>query len=310
MAQSTEKRNFQHEKNLLFLCHPQRCTLACGQSLTASPTNPVSVPPNTTTPSTPIPLNTTIPMTPSPSVNSPPGDGTELTYGLLTLVLPREVASGASSSEVAPTDGEESPFWQKTPGHLQVILGDYYVLQGKFHLPQISIFPAQAYAEMVPAAFEAIRSVNNIIYSPDPAITADQLPVVPFFNATQVFASNIRMISFQNGGGVRYLTQYAQYPAPVNNHELFYHFQGVTRDGAYYITAIFPISIPLLAETSESGAALPIGGVAYPDLNDPNVDLEGYYTAVADLLNAASMDAFTPALSQLDQLIQSIWVAP
>jgi len=210
----------------------------------------------------------------------------------------------------ARLDGEKEAFWLKTPGHKQVMLGDANFLQGKFHLPQISIFPAQAYAELAPAAFEAIRSVNNIIYSPDPAITADQLPVVPFFNATQVFASNIWAISFQNGGGVRYLTQYAQYPAPVNNHELFYHFQGVTRDGAYYITPIFPISIPLLAETSESGAALPIGGVAYPDLNDPNADLEGYYTAVADLINTTSPDAFTPTLSQLDQLIQSIWVAP
>ena len=71
---------------------------------------------------------------------------------------------------------------------------------------------------------------------------------------------------------MRFLTEYAQYTAPVNNHELFYHFQGVTRDGAYYIIAIFPITVPVLAETSDAAAALPPGGIAYPDITDPNAD--------------------------------------
>ncbi|MEO8354588.1 MAG: hypothetical protein ABI621_01610 [Chloroflexota bacterium] len=41
----------------------------------------------------------------------------------------------------------------------------------------------------------------------------------------------MQVINFQNGRGIRFLTQYAQYPAPINNHELFYHFQGLTNDG-------------------------------------------------------------------------------
>jgi hypothetical protein len=61
---------------------------------------------------------------------------------------------------------------------------------------------------------------------------------VPFFNAAQVFASNIKVISFQNGKGVRFLTEYAQHAASANNHNLFYYFQGLTGDGAYYIIAI------------------------------------------------------------------------
>ncbi|HEX9387675.1 MAG TPA: hypothetical protein VF918_15235, partial [Anaerolineales bacterium] len=65
------------------------------------------------------------------------------------------------------------------------------------------------------------------------------------------------MISFQNGQGVRFLTEYAQYAASANNHDLFYHFQGLTRDGAYYIIAILPITVPVLAETSDGGAVLP-----------------------------------------------------
>jgi len=236
--------------------------------------------------------------------------GTTVTFGSLTLVVPLGVASGASGSEYPPIDSEDAAWWQKTPGHLQIMLGDYYVLQGKFHQPQIYVYPAQAYAELVPPAFESIRRVNNIIYSPDAPISADQLPMVPFFNAQQVFAANIQTISFQNGAGVRFLTEYAQSTAPVNNHELFYHFQGVTRDGAYYIIAIFPITTSVLAETSDAAAALPPGGITYPDITDPNADWPVYYTAVTDLLNATSPDTFTPTINQLDLLIQSIQVAP
>ncbi len=141
-------------------------------------------------------------------------------------------------------------------------------------------------------------------------VASIKLPVVPFFNDQQVFASNIQVISFQNGGGVRFLTEYAQYAAPVNNGELFYHFQGVTRDGAYYIIAIFPITVPVLAETGDVTATLPTGGVAYPDITDPNADLQGYYTAITDLLNGTSEDIFTPTISQLDLLIQSMEIVP
>jgi hypothetical protein len=65
-----------------------------------------------------------------------------------------------------------------------------------------------------------------------------------------------------------------------------------------------------LAETSEAGAAIPVGGIALPDINDPNADWQGYYRAVTTLLNTTSPDAFTPTLSQLDALIQSMRVAP
>ena len=124
-----------------------------------------------------------------------------------------------------------------------------------------------------------------------------------------MFASNVQVISFQNGQGVRFLTQYAQYAAPANNRDLFYEFQGVTRDGAYYIVAILPIHNPMLAETSDAGAPLPVGGVPYSYMIDPNTDMQLYYRSATDVLNATPQDAFTPTLDQLDLLIQSIRIA-
>ena len=152
--------------------------------------------------------------------------------------------------------------------------------------------------------------LDNILYGSGGPISPDQLPALPFFNAQPAIAAHIQTVSFQNGSGVRFLTQYAQANVPVNNHELFYQFQGVTRDGAYYIVAIFPVTVPVLAETGEAAALLPPGGIAAPDINDPNADWAGYFTAVTDLLNGTSPDAFTPSINQLNLLIESIQVAP
>jgi hypothetical protein len=229
-------------------------------------------------------------------------------YGPVSLILPAGLASGINGSQVPHSAGQDLPYWEVTPGHMVVNL-EGYPLQGKSHQPQIYVYAAQAYAEMMPGAFEAIHRLDNILYGPSAPISVDQLPAVPFFNAQQVFASNVQQVSFQNGGGVRFVTEYAQYPASANNQDLFYEFQGVTRDGAYYIIAILPINNPMLAQTSDAGAALPAGGVPYPDLNAANPDLPGYYSAVTHVLNAQAPEAFAPTLKQLDALIASLQVA-
>lgn len=269
---------------------------------------------NTPTPEVFISLTQAIPVTAVPTATPPgqpsPVPNTLVTFGRLTLGIPSSVASGASGSDIAPVTIDDAAYWDKTPGHLQVSLNDYYVLQGKLHQPQIRVYPAMPYVELVPAAFESIHRLNNVLYDPGAPIGSDQLPPIPFFNARQVFASNVQVMSFQNGRGVRFLTEYAQYPASVNNTDLFYHFQGVTSDGAYFIVAIFPITTPVLAETSDGGAALPSGGIPYPYFADPNADMQGYYAAVTALLNATSPDAFFPSLNQLDALIQSMRITP
>jgi hypothetical protein len=225
------------------------------------------------------------------------------------LTLPEGLASGLRGIDVPGVNGQDLPYWELTPGHTFSKL-EGYVLQGTLHEPKIYVFPAQKYAEMVPAAFESIHRLNNILYDPNTAADVDLLPAVPFFNAAQVFASNVQTLAFQNGRGIRFVTEYAQYAAPVNNHELFYQYQGLTSDGAYYIVAILPIRMPALADTDDPNAVLPSGGIPYPNLDDPNADFPGYYAEVTTLLNETTSEIFTPNLSQLDQLIQSIEIAP
>jgi hypothetical protein len=269
---------------------------------------------------TPIPATLAPTQIPAPATSAPttfvPNEqptssaGLVTTYGQLTIVVPPGVANGASGREMPRIAGEDAAWWQKTPNHWQINLGDYYILQGKSLQPQIYVYPALDYAVLVPAAFESIHRLDNILFGPAGPNLNEPLPTVPFFNAQQVFTSNAQVISFQNGQGVRFLTEYAQYPASANNHDLFYNFQGLSSDGDYYIVAIFPVTVPVLAETSDAGAVLPAGGVPYPYFSDPNADMQSYYTAITGLLNATSPQAFAPRLDQLDALVQSMRIAP
>jgi len=315
------KGNTTMKRFTLFLCLLVVLSLACDMSVNIAPTNdvptaaetPVMIDPPTTTPEVFISLTQAIPATAVPSatpiVQPSPVPNTLVTFGRLTLEIPASVASGASGIDMPAVTNEDAAYWERTPGHLQVSLNDYYVLQGKFHKPQIYVYPAMPYVEISTAAFESMHRLRNVM-NLGASINPDQLPMVPFFNAAQLFASNIQTISFQNGSGIRFLTEYGQYPAPVNNHELIYHFQGFSSDGEYYIIAIFPITAPGLGESSDPESAVAIGGVTYPKMGDSSDAWKAYYAAAANLLDATSPEVFTPSLSQLDALIQSMWVAP
>ena len=309
------------KKIFLFLSIFIVVTLACDLAVTVAPTNdPVPLPTNTIPavenptqiPDSATSIPTTdapVPATAVPTSQPQTFNGVWATYGPMGFLLPTGIASGFVGDQFSRAEGDNVAPWEVTPGHTQITL-DGYLLQGKFHQAQIFVYPATEYAVLYPAAFESIHRLDNILYGPGAPDLSQPLPGVPFFNAAQVFTSNVQAISFQGGGGVRFLTEYAQYPAPVNNNELFYHFQGLSRNGDYYIIAIFPITAPVLSESSDPGAILPPGGIAYPDLNNPSPDLQGYYASVTNLLNATSPDAFTPTLSQLDALIQSMLIAP
>ena len=308
------------KKLFLFISQLVVVTLACDLSINITPTDNTAVPQptNTTVPivetSTDVPVSTTaVPATAVPSETStsplPPTDGMQVFFRPLSFVLPTGLASGISGEQIERADGSDVPSWGLTPGHTVINL-EGYLLQGKFHDAQIYVYPATAYVEMYNGAFESIHRLDNILYGPNGVDVNQPLPAIPFFNAQQVFASNVQALSFQGGGGVRFLTEYAQYPASVNNHDLFYEFQGLSRDGAYYIIAIFPITVPVVADTSDGGAPLPPGGVAYPDISSSNPDFPKYYASITDLLNGTSPDVFSPTISTLDALIQSIQIIP
>lgn len=126
------------------------------------------------------------------------------------------------------------------------------------------------------------------------------LTMLPPSNARQPFRAQVEYLTFVGGRGVRYLTQLSQGLVPVSNQELFYTFQGLTDDGALYVAAYFPVTLPVLP--------------ASPQMSDEALtalveDWLGYLTVTTQLLNEQAAAAFTPDLTALDMLINSLSVS-
>jgi len=245
--------------------------------------------------------------TSAPATN--PVVGTAVSFDRLSLTLPTGVATGASGTLVDKAEGDNVPPWGVAPTHIELKL-EGYALQGKFHKPEIYVYPAEAYAQMQNGAAESLKRLRAALTGASTAsLTTQDLPFVPFFEATQVFAADVKVTPFQNGKGVRELTEYAQYAAPVNNNELIYQFEGLTDDGKYYVIAILPVTAPSLPEDAQPNAAVPEGGVQYPDVNSSNPDWPGYYGQVQRNLESLEPGAFAPNLEQLDAFIGSLSIA-
>jgi len=243
--------------------------------------------------------------TSSPDVSTPipnPNGGTPVSYENVSFSIPAGVASGANTETMTSVDTNSGAPWDIAPTHLRFTLTGY-TLSGKFFDPQIYVYPASEYAQVNSTAAEQIERLKKVL-SGSPLLK-ETLPNVPFFNAGHLIAANIKLLNFQNGSGMRELTQYDQYPAPINNHELFYHFEGLTTDGKYYVIAVLPITAPVLAEDEKPESNVPSGGIPVPsDTGPTNV----YYFSVTEKLNSLTPDSLTPPLNSLDALIQSILV--
>ncbi len=172
---------------------------------------------------------------------------------------------------------------------------DTYILGKRFHDPRIEVYPIAEYKQVnktVGGVMDALQ--QYLAYG----TTQGSIPFLPLFNAGQAVRVKVQKLSFQNGEGVRFLTLYGQWLPPLNNQELFYTFQGMTRDGKYYITAIFPITHPSLPEfdsvpsgyTNESWASA----------------AQNYVANQAATLEAAAVTSFLPSVNVLDALIQSL----
>jgi hypothetical protein len=126
--------------------------------------------------------------------------------------------------------------------------------------------------------------------------------ILPPMNAGHMMpAPQVAYSDFQNGTGVRFLTQMGQAYYPINNRDMFYTFQGMTDDGETYVAAILPISHPSLPA---DGSEIPGG-----DFEAFSETFDSYAAEVAAQLDAQAEDSFAPSIALLDEMVQSLEVA-
>ena len=257
-----------------------------------------------------IVLTTEAPVVPTETEPAAPSFvGTEYNLGGVYMVVPACLPVNPTGVIVpgVPYDAMNGPM-EYYPQHRMITFSGY-PLADKFFDPMIRIYPAAEYAAMNATIANRVTAMSSLLASPvaDPA---EGIPFLPLFNAAQVFRSKVSYFPFQNGQGVRFLTEYAQYYAPVNNKDLFYTYQGLTADGEYWVSAFFPVNAAFL-QASPDSVDVPPGGIAIPSMSSPTfeTDMETYYNTIQPMLTATADNAFTPALDCLDLYLQSLQIS-
>ncbi len=124
------------------------------------------------------------------------------------------------------------------------------------------------------------------------------VPDIPAINAGPSILSRFQYLHFRSGSAILFLTQYSNEmePNPVNNEELTLDFQGLTKDGRYYVAARLAITHPSLPR-----------GIDFTDHIER--DRQGsYLRRVEKELEGLSEESFQPSLKSLKALLSSIHI--
>lgn len=131
---------------------------------------------------------------------------------------------------------------------------------------------------------------------------------LPMWGANKVVEAQLAPLSFQNGSGFRSVLAGAQNLYPITNETLLYRFYGLTADGRYWVSVCFPVDavgLPAAPADKSEGLILPYeppeGDTAAQDAYTL-----AYNKEVQTYLNTLDETAFTPQLSELDAVVQSL----
>jgi hypothetical protein len=165
--------------------------------------------------------------------------------------------------------------------------------------PRIYVFSIQEYVDLGGDAInKQVKRLKQLIAN-QPADPSGELPLLLGEPTTQLFHTQLKYMKFQNGQGIRYVTEYNGKPWPVDNKLLFYTFQGITDDGNFYVSATLPVNHPKLA--GDNGEIQMKQDAAKFEAN-----YSEYVSDMEKSLNAQKVNSFTPNLVLLDAMIRSM----
>jgi hypothetical protein len=162
--------------------------------------------------------------------------------------------------------------------------------------PYLFVIPMAELGDTLETA-EAQRLTNLLTNRPDLAVEKT-LPLLPFVNASQVLHARSSYLDFNGGSGIRYVTLYSQDVSPYLYNSAWYVFEGLTDDGAHYVSAIFPVLTDVFPQEAPEDL----------DYEAFVADFENYLVERIVELGNAPVDSFTPDLRLLDALVTSLTV--
>lgn len=266
------------------------CNAPLGLGVEATPTQ--------LAPDIPFPSTPTLPELMTPEGSPASAAVSEVDFEGVHFSYADPLALEVQMETVPEQSGEDTPEWVRTPEYLHIrFIG--YPLSDTFHEPQISVYPVAEYEALSPPAAAIISELRSLLME-KPSTPSEPIPFLPTFNAAQFMQAHVEYLDFENGSGVRFLTQYGQAAWPINNTDLFYTFQGLAEDDSSYVSVIMPVSNPIL----------PPDGEQVPD-GDYAAFADRFMEYVEDMevqLNGQPGSSFMPDLSTLDAMIRSLSV--
>lgn len=236
---------------------------------------------------------TKVPAEPPPGA---PVETPDVVYQGISFSCDDALASDVVAETMLAVGPEDVAEWEVEPEHFRFSFTGY-VLPDTFHEPRILVYPVSGFEAVSESAGRIIAALRQLLV--DRPQTPAAIPFLPLFNAAQMMRCQVAYVDFPSGAGVRFLTQFGQDYRPINSHDMFYTFQGLTSDGSYYVAAILPVSHP----------SLPAAVVEEPGEDFRN-NFESYRQGVEQQLNAQDASSFLPNLTLLDEMIQSLEVTP
>jgi hypothetical protein len=155
------------------------------------------------------------------------------------------------------------------------------------------------------------KELKRILEKPQ-RITASsktELPFIKLVDAGQVFHARTKVVNFQNGKGLLFLTQYTQDAfALINNQQIEYIYQGLSDDRKYFIFMSFPVSTSELPEDYDDknhGNYVSVDKFSGSFGENQKPYLE-YTNRIAVELDKLPAGRFEPDLSKIESLINSL----
>ncbi|MBS1767551.1 MAG: hypothetical protein JST05_09150 [Acidobacteria bacterium] len=198
------------------------------------------------------------------------------------------VPSGTAPAHVKFTLSEKVPDFAREKG------GDAYT-EATVEIipladPGVSDFD-KSYPDLVRCAADIRRMVK--IGIPKVAPGAD-LPEWGLSDAAQTIHAKPEVIATAWCSGIQYLGEETQEDRPIENNGLTYLFQGVSKDGAYYVSVSLPVAHRILSAPNQD---------VY---NFPSDRLNAYYRETETHLSSEGDSSFSPSLADLKALVLSI----
>lgn len=260
---------------------------------------------------TAVPTSTS---TPAPTA-TPVVTTRQVQYENVSFGYYKSLGINATGQTVAESSGPDLPEWELAPKHIRFSLEGYPV-SGRAPEQALYVFPVEEYRAISPnGAGPRIDAVAELLaqkpdlkeiyplYTPlgvpaNPTGAYHQyrafFPFLPPANAGRLITLKMEYLYFASGSGIRYLSEFVQDVEPVGTTKLFYSFQGLTSDGKYYVSAVFPVNANVLTTSA-------------PDPTDLDA-LNSYNETLANSLEQSDSAVFSPNLRLLDSLVRSISV--